>query len=204
MVNNKSDGGLFGLIHSFCSEMKSKTETIFKIEGAADYYRWLNYVPDAMKERIDSLIEQSEYHLSSKETEELKSYFKERLILNQLESYFRGDILNFKYKDLNDYINNHPLSDIIDSRLTSEEIELAKKECEKLIKNNDGQQFGTIIFDDDESILDFAPDSMIDFYAMELYSDFCKKDKQERFHENTHEEYKRNAISSKKSKKLTK
>lgn len=200
MVNNKSDEFLFGLIRSFCSKVKSKTEPIFKIKGAANYYRWLNYVPNSMKERIDSLIEQSEYHLSSKETEELKSYFKERLILNQLEAYFRGDILNFKYKDLNDYINNHPLSEIIDSRLTPEEIGLAKIKSEKLIKNNDGQQFGTIIFDDDKSILDFAPDSMIDFYAMELYSEFCKKDKQEKLHE----EYNRNAIASKKSKKLSK
>ena len=199
MEHKKSDEILFNLIRSFCSEVKSKTEPILRIKGAADYYRWLKYTPEFMKEKIDSLIVKSEYHLTKMEYEELKNYFDERNILKQLEAYFRGDILNLKYKDLKNYINSHPLSSIIASRLTPEEIESAQKKCEELINNNHMEQFGSLLFDDEQSILDFAPDSMTDFYAMELYSGYCKNDINTRLSDDACDAYKRNSKAAGKS-----
>lgn len=194
---------LVNLIKSCCLSMNCEFGPIPRIRGAADYYRWLKYKPEEMRKRIDAINKKSEVELSLTELKEKKAFIEEEYMLKQLESYFGGNIFDCDCVEIKRYLETHPLNDLIFSRLTEEEIRLAHEKYNELINNKDINQFGSLLIDDEESILNYAPESMTDFYAMELYSGFCEKHTISGLREDMWEAYKKNASASGKTRRYT-
>lgn len=171
------------------------------IIGAAEYYRWLKYMPEEMKKRIDEINKKTDDELSLAELKEKKDFIEGEYILKQLEAYFCGNIVDCNYIELKKYIKTHSLKNLIVSKLTEEEIELAHKKYEELIKDNDVGYFDYFL--GEKYILNYAPESMTDFYAMELYSIFVKKRTRSGISETMRDAYKKNAGASGKIRRFT-
>lgn len=190
-------------IRSCCLSMGYKTGPIPSIIGAADYYRWLKYKPLEMKKRIDQINKKSDDELSLVELKEKKVFIEGEYILKQLETYFYGNIFDCDYIGIKNYIKIHPLNNLIISRLSEEEIALAHEKYEELIKSNSRECFGCLLKEDENHILNYAPESMTDFYAMELYSSFVEKRTRSGISETMMDAYKKNASASGKIKRYT-
>lgn len=79
---------------------------------------------------------------------------------------------------------------MITSRLT-EEVRLAHEKYHELINNYATNQFGGLLIEDEESILDYAAEFIIDFYNMKLYSGLCQESAISELREDTQAAYKK-------------
>lgn len=93
----------------------------FDINGAVQFYRWLSYMPDFYQKYIDNISSKSVDDLSLEELCNYTDFKKQQKVLKELEQFFTDEWYLADIDLIEDYINNHSLSDIKKSKLTDEE-----------------------------------------------------------------------------------
>lgn len=105
------------------------------IKGAGQYYKWLSYIPDSLKEKIDTITKKAVNELDDDDIFSLKKFQAEQMAQKQLAIYFSDDWSELDYEFIKNFIRDYDLMDIIRERLTEEEYNLANTKIKYYIED---------------------------------------------------------------------
>ena len=92
-----------------------------------EWLKWLSYVPKFEEERIRYLSSKSSLELSLDEIEELKRYYKNRKFQRLFECYNNSTCTSDEYMQVFDYMCDESIEAFMITKLTSFELDVAKK-----------------------------------------------------------------------------
>lgn len=113
------------------NENEIKNSSFFNIPLEVEFEKWLNYIPDFEKRRKDFLYSIPIKKLSFNEFEELKLYQEQDIYSKIFEN-------NYTEKEntlLHNYMNSHSIFELMNSKLTKNEIEFCKARINEIILN---------------------------------------------------------------------
>ena len=98
-----------------CSTLK------FDISGAAQFYKWLSYMPDFYQQYLDNISSKCVDDLSLQELCDYTDFKKQQKVVKELEQFFTDEWYLADIDLIEEFINSHSLSEIKKSKLTDEE-----------------------------------------------------------------------------------
>lgn len=142
---------------------------IVRMDGMEPYLeckKWLNYIPDFQKKRMDYLNNKKVSELSLDEIEEIRNYKYEEMMSNLFKIYKTKKISKENYIKVFDYMESDEIEKVMLRKLTKEELIFCKDKINTLIKK-DNNELRKII---KEQQKDYKNLSMIDSYILNVIS----------------------------------
>lgn len=117
------------------SRLAGKEIKIFPCENGVnnsymEWLKWLSYVPEFQRTRIEELNSKMVGDLSFNELEEVYEYRNQVRMLDLFQRYGTLDISGDECLEVYDFIGNHSIHDLMLSKLSFEEMEYAKRQVQ--------------------------------------------------------------------------
>lgn len=104
---------------------------------AMQYLKWLKYIPEKELEEMKNILNKKVNELTKDEIHKIYIFKKCQNIIPILERYLSDECKNKDILPVYDFINSYPLIDLMESKLTTEEFQMANLRIEQLRKMSD-------------------------------------------------------------------
>ena len=104
------------------------------ISPDVEWIKWLSYVPEFEKKRIEYFDSKKISELSLEELEEAKRYNRNKIFARLIKTYGTSECSKEDYMRVYDYMCNESIEELMLSKLTSEELRYAKNAISRLSK----------------------------------------------------------------------
>ena len=133
-----------------------------------EWIKWLSYVPEFEKKRIEYFDSKKISELSLEELEEAKRYNRNKIFARLIKIYGTSECSKEDYMRVYDYMCNESIEELMLSKLTSEELRYAKNAIFRLSKAPNEQLSVKV----KEEIIPekYEQLSMVDSYILHLIS----------------------------------
>ena len=91
-----------------------------------EWIKWLSYVPEFQRKRINELNNKTVEDLTIEELDEIRAYKNQVRILKLFKIYGTNQISKDEYMEVYDFMVNQSIDKLMLSKLTSEELKYAK------------------------------------------------------------------------------
>ena len=105
-------------------------EVIRNVDPYMEWTKWLSYVPEFQKERIQELDSKRMEEMTLEEVEELEKYKNQNRMLGLFKIYSTSKISKDEYMEVYDYMANQSIDELMLSKLSSEELKYAKDQIQ--------------------------------------------------------------------------
>ena len=103
-------------------------EVIGNINPYIEWIKWLSYIPEFQRERLQILNSKIVEDISLDELDEIREYKYQTRMLNLLKKYGTSDISKEEYREVYEFMANHSIDDLMLSKLSIEEIRYATEQ----------------------------------------------------------------------------
>lgn len=105
-------------------------EVIGNIDPYIEWIKWLSYVPEFQKARIQELDSKIIEEMSLEELDELRIYKSQIRMLELFKKYGTSEISKDEYMEVYDFMINQSINELMLSKLTVEELKYAKDQIQ--------------------------------------------------------------------------
>lgn len=105
-------------------------EVTRNVDPYMEWTKWLSYVPEFQKERIQELNSKRMEEMTLEEVEELEKYKNQNRMLGLFKIYSTSKISKDEYMEVYDYMANQSIDELMLSKLSSEELKYAKDQIQ--------------------------------------------------------------------------
>ncbi len=134
-----------------------------------EWIKWLSYEPEFEKKRIQYFDSKKVSELSYEELEESSRYSRNKIFARLFKIYGTNECSEEDYMSVYDYMCNESIEKLMLSKLTSEELEYAKKEITRLSKVSKEQLSAKV--KEEQKPENYEQLSMVDSYILHSISD---------------------------------
>lgn len=145
-------------------------EVFVNVSPLMEWRKWLTYEPIFEKDRIEYLNSKKVSELSFEELEEASRYSKNELLGQLFKIYGTSACSLEDSMKVYDYMCTESIEELMRSKLTSEELEYAREEINKLKKVSKKELMEKINFEQIEEI--YKTLSMVDAYILHRISSY--------------------------------
>ena len=112
--------------------LEEKAKIKYNPELAMQYLKWLKYISKEEQEKINIILNKKSNELTNEEISQLKLYKKFQNIIPVFERYLSDKSRNSDLLTVYDFMKNISLYDLMISKLSSDELQLAQTKIEQL------------------------------------------------------------------------
>lgn len=105
-------------------------EVVGNVNPYIEWIKWLSYVPEFQKERIDELSSKTIDEVTLEDLDELRAYKSQIRMLELFKVYGTSEISKEEYMEVCDFMENQSINKLMLSKLSSEELEYAKDQIQ--------------------------------------------------------------------------
>lgn len=105
-------------------------EVIGNVDPYIEWIKWLSYVPEFQKARIQELNSKKVEEMTLEELDELRAYKSQLRMLGLFKIYGTSEISKDKYMEVYDFMVNQSIDELMLSKLSSEELRYAKDQIQ--------------------------------------------------------------------------
>ena len=152
--------------------LNEKPTIKYNINLAMQYLKWLKYVPKKEQERIDSILNKKASELTNEDISQLKIFKDMQNITSIFERYLSDEYKTNDLLSVYDFMKNTSLYDLMLSKLTKEELNMAQIKIEQLKSLSDFKL--SKLIKEKMTYEEYMKLSMIDAYCINRLSSILK------------------------------
>ena len=133
-----------------------------------EWIKWLSYIPDFQKKKIQEINNKAAKDLSLTEINELREYLNQKRMLGLFKMYGSTVITKDEYMEVYDYMCFESIDKLMLSKLSKKELEYAKQEIIKLKELPENELSKKIENDTKEET--YLKLSMVEAYILHIVS----------------------------------
>ena len=141
---------------------------IGNIYPSIEWFKWLSYIPEFEKERIEYLDSKKISELSYEELEEASIYIRNKIFTRLFRIYGTSECSEEDRIKVFDFMHKESIEKLMLSKLTSEELQYAKQEITRLCKTSKEQLHAKVT--EESKPENYAQLSMVDSYILHIIS----------------------------------
>lgn len=167
-------GSLNQILAREMSKSKGRASIVPRYDGVnvspyLEWKKWLSYVPEFERKRIEYFDSKKISELSYDELEEASRYRKNQIFAELFQVYGTSECSEENYMMVYNYMSNESILELMLSKLTSEELYHAREEIEKL-SNLSNEELNAKV-KREQRVEIYSQLSMVDSYILHLLSD---------------------------------
>lgn len=167
-------GSLNQILTREMSKSKGRASIVPRYDGGnvspyLEWKKWLSYVPEFERKRIEYFDSKKISELSYDELEEASRYRKNQIFAELFQVYGTSECSEENYMMVYNYMSNESVLELMLSKLTPEELYHAREEIEKL-SNLSKEELNAIV-KREQRVEVYNQLSMVDSYILHLLSD---------------------------------
>lgn len=167
-------GSLNQILAREMSKSKGRASIVPRYDGGnvspyLEWKKWLSYVPEFERKRIEYFDSKKISELSYDELEEASRYRKNQIFAELFQVYGTSECSEENYMMVYNYMSNESVLELMLSKLTPEELYHAREEIEKL-SNLSKEELNAIV-KREQRVEVYNQLSMVDSYILHLLSD---------------------------------
>lgn len=143
-------------------------ENIGNVDPYIEWIKWLSYIPEFEKKRIEYFDSKKISELTYEELEEASRYSRNKIFARLFKIYGTSECSEEDYMKVYDYMCSESIEKLMLSKLTSEELRYAKQEITKLSKVSK-EQIRTKL-NEEQKPEKYEQLSMVDSYILHVIS----------------------------------
>ena len=143
-------------------------EVIGNINPYIEWIKWLSYVPEFQKARIQKLNSKTLKELTKEELNEIKSYKNQLRMLELFKIYGTDKISKDEYMEVYDYMINQSIDELMLSKLSIKELKYAKEQIQYFNQISSEELRKKIHLEQKED--NYKKLSMVDAYILHIVS----------------------------------
>lgn len=143
-------------------------ENIGNVDPYIEWIKWLSYIPEFEKKRIEYFDSKKISELTYEELEEASRYSRNKIFARLFKIYGTSECSEEDYMKVYDYMCSESIEKLMLSKLTSEELRYAKQEINKLSKVSK-EQIRTKL-NEEQKPEKYEQLSMVDSYILHVIS----------------------------------
>lgn len=143
-------------------------ENIGNVDPYIEWIKWLSYIPEFEKKRIEYFDSKKISELTYEELEEASRYSRNKIFARLFKIYGTSECSEEDYMKVYDYMCSESIEKLMLSKLTSEELRYAKQEITKLSKVSK-EQIRTKL-NEEQKPEKYERLSMVDSYILHIIS----------------------------------
>lgn len=167
------------------------------IDPIAEWIKWLSYVPESQKSKIQQLESKTVREISLEEIEEIYQYRYQEKMANLFKLYGTNNISEAEYLEVYNYMSEQSIKELMLRKLSKAELSYAKekikyfsqisrKELELKIKK-------------EQKIENYNKLSMVDSYILHMLSDLAYAESKKKFDSQLDAQFEKNELMRQKS-----
>lgn len=172
-------------------------EVMGNINPYEEWIKWLSYIPEFQKTRIQELNSKTGEELTSKELEEIKFYKKQFRMLELFKIYGTDKISKDEYMEVYNYMINHSIDELMLSKLSVKELKNAKEQIQYFTQLSNEELREKILFEQKND--NYKNLSMVDSYILHIISRINYKRNMEKLDNEIKVHLKENALMRERS-----
>lgn len=167
-------GSLNQILTREMSKSKGRASIVPRYDGGnvspyLEWKKWLSYVPEFERKRIEYFDSKKISELSYDELEEASRYRKNQIFAELFQVYGTSECSEENYMMVYNYMSNESILELMLSKLTPEELYHAREEIEKL-SNLSNEELNAKV-KREQRVEVYNQLSMVDSYILHLLSD---------------------------------
>ncbi len=143
-------------------------EVIGNVDPYMEWIKWLSYVPEFQKVRIQELNSKPVEELTLEELDEIRSYNSQIRMLELFKRYGTSKISQDEYMEVYDFMVNQSIDELMLSKLSSKELKYAKAQIQHLSQIPSEELREKVSEEQKEE--NYATLSMVDSYILHIVS----------------------------------
>lgn len=143
-------------------------ENIGNVDPYIEWIKWLSYIPEFEKKRIEYFDSKKISELTYEELEEASRYSRNKIFARLFKIYGTSECSEEDYMKVYDYMCSESIEKLMLSKLTSEELRYAKQEIAKLSKASKEQIRDKL--NEEQTPEKYEQLSMVDSYILHIIS----------------------------------
>lgn len=143
-------------------------ENIGNVDPYIEWIKWLSYIPEYEKKRIEYFDSKKISELTYEELEEASRYSRNKIFARLFKIYGTSECSEEDYMKVYDYMCSESIEKLMLSKLTSEELRYAKQEITKLSKVSKEQIRAKL--NEEQKLEKYERLSMVDSYILHIIS----------------------------------
>lgn len=143
-------------------------EFMGNVDSYKEWIKWLSYVPEFQKVRIQELNSKPVEELTLEELDEIRSYNSQIRMLELFKRYGTSKISQDEYMEVYDFMVNQSIDELMLSKLSSKELKYAKAQIQHLSQISSEELREKVSEEQKEE--NYATLSMVDSYILHIVS----------------------------------
>ncbi len=143
-------------------------KVIGNIDPYIEWIKWLSYVPEFQKARIQELNSKRIEEMALEELDELRIYKSQIRMLELFKKYGTSEISKDEYMEVYDFMINQSINELMLSKLTLEELKYAKDQIQYFSQIQSEELSKKV--NDEQKTDNYENLSMVDSYILHIIS----------------------------------
>lgn len=143
-------------------------EVIGNIDPYIEWIKWLSYVPEFQKSRIQELNSKRVEEMTLEELDELRAYKSQIRMLGLFKIYGTKEISKDEYMEFYDFMLNQSIDELMLSKLSSEELRYAKDQIQYFSQIPSEELRKKV--NEEQKVDNYENLSMVDSYILHIIS----------------------------------
>ena len=143
-------------------------EVIGNIDPYIEWIKWLSYVPEFQKSRIQELNSKRVEEMTLEELDELRAYKSQIRMLGLFKIYGTKEISKDEYMEVYDFMLNQSIDELMLSKLSSEELRYAKDQIQYFSQIPSEELRKKV--NEEQKVDNYENLSMVDSYILHIIS----------------------------------
>ncbi len=143
-------------------------EIIGNVNPYIEWVKWLSYLPDFQKARIQELNSKIVEELTLDELDEIRAYKNQIRMLNLFKIYGTSEISKKEYMEVYDFMLNQSIDELMLSKLSSEELRYAKDQIQYFCQIPNEELRKKV--NEEQKADNYEKLSMVDSYVLHIVS----------------------------------
>ncbi len=143
-------------------------EVIGNVDPYIEWIKWLSYVPEFQKVRIQKLNSKRVEKMTLEELDELRTYKSQIRMLELFKIYGTNEISKDEYMEVYDFMVNQSIDELMLSKLSLEELRYAKDQIQHFSKISNEELRKKV--NEEQKADNYENLSMVDSYILHIIS----------------------------------
>ena len=172
-------------------------ECIGNVDPYIEWIKWLSYIPEFQKERIQYLNSKTVEELTLEEIDELRTYKYQKKMLELFKIYGTNKISKEEYMEVYNFMETESIDKLMISKLSKQELKYAKEQIQYFTKISSEELRKKVKIEQKEE--NYLNLSMVDSYILHLISIIDNARNTEKLNNDIKRELEKNDIMLRKS-----
>lgn len=167
------------------------------IDPIAEWIKWLSYVPESQKSKIQLLESKTVREISLEEIEEIYQYRYQEKMANLFKLYGTNNISEAEYLEVYNYMSEQSIKELMLRKLSKAELSYAKEKI-KYFSQISRKELELKIRKE-QKIENYNNLSMVDSYILHMLSDLAYAESRKKFDSQLNAQFEKNAVMRQRS-----